>query len=273
MPAPNESRPTACREREPGLAKKSTQTPFLVRFPISHTPSCLFHEPLSSVDDTCKPESTVHFSQAQTAERAALSSGVLELPVPDTDAGLVVALRAGRQSAKAALFDRYGRHVQRVLSRVLGPDPDIQDLLQDVFVSALESIDRLSDPNALRPWLSRIAVFTARGRIRRRVRWRFIRSEPMEELTEVEANSASAEVSEALRATYRVLNQLPPDERIAFALRFIDGMELTEVAEASEVSLATIKRRLVRAQRRFVDIARHEPSLHEWLVRGARWTI
>ncbi len=215
----------------------------------------------------------MHTSQAKRTEQATTPNGVLELPVPDSDAGLVAALRAGRASAKVALFDRYGRHVQRVLTRVLGPDPDIPDLLQDVFVSALESIDRLSDPAALRPWLARIAVFTARGRIRRRVRWRFIRSEPLEELTEVEAHLASAEVTEALRATYRTLNQLPPDERIAFALRFIEGMELTEVAQASGVSLATIKRRLVKAQRRFLEAARREPSLQEWLIRGARWTL
>jgi len=198
---------------------------------------------------------------------------VLELPIPDSDAGLVAALRSGRQSAKAALFDRYGRHVERVLTRVLGPDPDIPDLLQDVFVSALESIDRLTDPNSLKPWLSRIAVFTARGRIRRRVRWRFIRHDPFDdEAAKVPAHLASAEVSEALRATYNALKQLPPDERIAFALRFIDGMELTEVAQASGVSLATIKRRLTKAQRRFVDVAKRDPSLQEWLIRGARWT-
>lgn len=211
-------------------------------------------------------------SQAQR-EKATLGGGVLELPIPDSDAGLVAALRSGRQSAKAALFDRYGRHVERVLTRVLGPDPDIPDLLQDVFVSALESIDRLTDPNSLKPWLSRIAVFTARGRIRRRVRWRFIRNDPFDdEAAEVPAHLASAEVSEALRATYNALKQLPPDERIAFALRFIDGMELTEVAQASGVSLATIKRRLAKAQRRFVDVAKRDPSLQEWLVRGARWT-
>ncbi len=213
----------------------------------------------------------MHSSQAQR-EKAVAGGGVLELPIPDSDAGLVAALRSGRQSAKAALFDRYGRHVERVLTRVLGPDPDVQDLLQDVFVSALESIDRLEDPNSLKPWLSRIAVFTARGRIRRRVRWRFIRNDAFDEVAEVEAHLASAEVSEALRRTYQALKQLPPDERIAFALRFIDGMELTEVAQASGVSLATIKRRLTKAQRRFVDVAKRDPSLQEWLIRGARWT-
>ena len=62
------------------------------------------------------------------------------------------------------------------------------------------------------------------------------------------------------------------DKFIAFALRFVDGMELVEVAEACEVSLATIKRRLARAQAKFTNIARTYPVLHEWLERGARWT-
>ncbi len=202
---------------------------------------------------------------------AAGSGGVVQLPIPDTDAGLVIALRAGRRDAAAALFMRYGAHVRRVLTRVLGPDPDIPDLLQDVFVAALESVNRLSDPSALKAWLSRIAVFTARGRIRRRSRWRFMRLRPWEELVEVEATLASAEVTEALRTTYRIMNRMPPDERIPFALRFIDGMELLEVAEACDVSLATIKRRLSRGQKRFIELAKQQPALADWLERGARW--
>jgi RNA polymerase sigma-70 factor (ECF subfamily) len=158
------------------------------------------------------------------------------------------------------------------LTRVLGPDPEISDLLQDVFVTALESIERLKEPSALKAWLSRIAVFTARGRIRRRVRWRFLRLVAQGDLPEVEATVVSAEISEALNATYRVLERLKPDERIAFALRFIDSMELTEVASACDVSLATIKRRLSRAQGHFIKLARDEAVLKDWIERGSRWT-
>jgi RNA polymerase sigma-70 factor (ECF subfamily) len=68
-----------------------------------------------------------------------------------------------------------------------------------------------------------------------------------------------------------VLGRLPVDDRIAFSLRFIEGLELTEVARACGVSLNTIKRRLDRAERRFVALAAREPSLREWLDQGARW--
>src|SRR5262249_4720499 len=158
-----------------------------------------------------------------------------------------------------ALYDRFAPHVQRVLCRVLGFDRDLADLHHDVFVRALGSLDGLRDPSALKAWITSIAVFTARTAIQRRVRGRWLSFLDHDELPEVEAVVASGEVNEALRATYALLDKLPADERIAFALRFIDGMELTEVADACGVSLATIKRRLARAEESFARRARAHP--------------
>jgi RNA polymerase sigma-70 factor (ECF subfamily) len=86
-----------------------------------------------------------------------------------------------------------------------------------------------------------------------------------DDVPDIEAPAAPPEDKEALRATYRILSRLPADERIAFALRFIDGMELTEVAAACRVSLATIKRRVARAKSTFEAEAGHHPSLGPWL--------
>jgi RNA polymerase sigma-70 factor (ECF subfamily) len=203
-------------------------------------------------------------SSAHLGPHASRGSSVVRLPVAETDVALVAALRAGRRDGAEALFDRYGAHVHRVLQRVMGPDQDLNDLVQDVFVAAFEAVDKLQDPSALRAWLSQIAVYTARGKIRRRVRWRLLTFRPLHELDEFHAPRHDGDVTEAVRATYRVLDRLPADERIAFALRFIEGMELTEVARATDVSLATVKRRLARAQRNFLELSAAEPSLAEW---------
>ena len=58
---------------------------------------------------------------------------------------------------------------------------------------------------------------------------------------------------------------------MAFTLRFVSEMQLTEVAAACRVSLATIKRRLARAEKRFVEAARENPALRERLEAGGRW--
>jgi RNA polymerase sigma-70 factor (ECF subfamily) len=206
-------------------------------------------------------------SQA-VAELLPLRTSQAELPSPESDELLVLSLKARHPDAGTQLFDRYAPHVRRVLVRVMGPDAELLDLVHDVFVTALESVNRLVDPKALRAWLTQIAVFTARGRIRRRVRGRLLRFLPFAELPEPELPPADFEASEAMRAVYRVLGHLDADERIAFALRFVAGMELTEVAASCEVSLATIKRRLARSQASFASAAAAEPSLAVWLHRA-----
>jgi RNA polymerase sigma-70 factor (ECF subfamily) len=198
---------------------------------------------------------------------------VIPLRVAESDAALVRALRAGDAHAGALLFDRYSLHVRRVLARVLGPDPELSDLLQDVFVAALSSMHSIEDPSALKAWLTRTAVFTARGRIRRRARWRFLRFVPDDELPEPAFPAQDAEGSQALTAVYRVLKTLPADERIAFALRIIEGMELTAVATACGVSLSTIKRRLSSAQQRFDELSAREPVLRAWVAKSGGLTL
>ena len=203
------------------------------------------------------------------AELLPLRKSQSELPAPESDELLVLSLRARHPDAGTLLFDRHAPHVRRVLVRVMGPDSEILDLVHDVFVTALESVNRLVDPRALRAWLTQIAVFTARARIRRRVRGRILRFLPFSELPEPELPPADFEASEAMQAVYRVLDGLDTDQRIAFALRFVAGMELTEVAASCGCSLATIKRRLARAQASFASSAEREPALAEWLKSSA----
>jgi RNA polymerase sigma-70 factor, ECF subfamily len=214
------------------------------------------------------PRSRVSRSAGEPA-----GSGVVvrTLPFVGDDAALVFAMRAGNRSALATFYDRYEGHVRRTLLGVLGPGQDIADLHHDVLVRALASIDKLRDPAALRAWLTSITLFTARTRLLRRSRSWWLRLLPWHEVPEVEAPMPSGEVTEALQVTYAILDELPVDERIAFALRFVGGVELTEVAEACGVSLATIKRRLARAEARFTALAREHPALTDWIEGGARW--
>jgi RNA polymerase sigma-70 factor, ECF subfamily len=194
---------------------------------------------------------------------------VRRLPLPDHDAALVDAVRARSPGATQALFDRHAAHVRRVLVRVLGVDPEIPDLLHDVFVIAFDSVDRLEETSKIRAWLTAIAVHSARGLIRKRARRRLL-AMLLPHTTPRSVPAPSAELSESLRATYRILGELKADERIPFALRFIDGMELTEVALACGISLATAKRRLARAQQNFLSAARGEPALEGW-IEVSRW--
>jgi RNA polymerase sigma-70 factor, ECF subfamily len=185
----------------------------------------------------------------------------------------VRALVERQPAAMAAFYDRYADHVLRILARILGGDQDLSDVHHETFVRALGSIASLRDPSRLTAWVTSVAVLSARTCLQRRSRRRWlILTEPEKlEAFDVHAPSAEPTVQEALAATYRVLDRLPPPERVAFALRFIEGMQLGEVADACGVSLATAKRRLQRAERRFMSLTRQHSVLAEWVVKGGRW--
>jgi RNA polymerase sigma-70 factor (ECF subfamily) len=189
----------------------------------------------------------------------------------ENDRVLVAALRRGDPAARAVLVERYEPLVERMVTGALGIDGETADVIQDVLVAVFEGIGKLKDPSALRSWIATLAVFTARGKIRRRRRWRWISFLAPEDVPEVPVFGPQGETQEAVRATYAVLATLPPDERLAFSLRYVSELQLTEVAAACKVSLATIKRRLVRAERRFVEAARANPALCDRLARSDRW--
>ena len=189
----------------------------------------------------------------------------------DDAAELVRALVAGDPRAQAAFFDRYQASVQRVLVRVLGADSELGDLLHDVFLRALRGVHAVKNPLALGDWLTRIAVCTAIDCLRARKRRRWLSFLPFEQLPEPAVACLDEDAREGVRGVYALLDTFPIDERMAFSLRVLAGMELTIVAEHCGCSLATAKRRIARAEARFLVAAREHPTLRAWLEAGDRW--
>jgi RNA polymerase sigma-70 factor (ECF subfamily) len=184
------------------------------------------------------------------------------------DVQLVGCLRAGTPRATSDLVERYGNHVRRVLFRVLGAeDSESGDLFQEVITHAWERIDQLADPRALKAWLTQIAVFTARKAIRRRRRRRWLTffADVPEPTGGAMASWAGPDLQEAARCVYRILERIPVDERIPFSLRMLEDLDLEATARACGMSVATVRRRLVKAERRFFKMARQYEALGPWL--------
>ena len=186
-----------------------------------------------------------------------------------SDEALVRAVQAGERWAASALVERYSAMVERLLRRVLGHDQEIEDLVQDALCTVLTSIHQVRDGAAVKGWVAQIAIHTAHRAIRKRRLYRWLLFWYPKPNEEMESPVGSRD---ALRRVYAALEELPPDERVPFALRFIDEMPLEDVAAACNVSLATIKRRLSRAERKFLAIAKRDGALTACIEEGDRWT-
>ena len=185
------------------------------------------------------------------------------------DAAILAAAAGGeRDRAAAMLFDRYGEVMRRVLQRILGATDDVEDARQEALLRTLDRLDRVESGAELRGFACGVSAFVAREFLRKRSRRRWLHLFSPDELPEPETRD-DEEAKSTVRAVYGVLDQLDADDRIAFCLRVIDGMELTEVADACGVSLATAKRRIAHAQERFAFHARRHPDLGAWVEGGA----
>ncbi len=190
-------------------------------------------------------------------------------PIPESkEHALVDGLRGKKSWAERELLVDYRPYAARVLCRMLGPRSDLDDLVHDVFVRALECIERLEPGQSIAGWLGAIAVFIAREDIRRHKRRRWLSFFSFDALPERESVEASPEISRALSAVYEALDTLEPDERIVFSLRHLDERKLEEIADLVECSLATVKRRLARADTAFAERAANDLWLADWLAEG-----
>jgi len=145
------------------------------------------------------------------------------------------------------LFRRYAPYVAAIAHRLLGRDEDVDDTIQEVFVAAVRGVHAVRDPAAIRGWLARVTVRVARQRLRkRRVRVFLGLDEPVV-YDNVVDQSASAEQRALVSRVYSILDGMPSNQRIAWALRHIEGEPLESVASLSGCSLATAKRRIAAA--------------------------
>jgi len=187
----------------------------------------------------------------------------------ETDAvvELVGRLQRGERSATREAWHRFAPMVRRMVIRTLGPSSDVDDVCQEVFMTFFERIGTLREARTAPAFIISITAF----KIRHHLRWRRVRrwlsfSGHVQDL-DGHAVRADSEPREALARFFEILDRLSPLDRTAFSLRFIEGLELLDVAAALDMSLATTKRRLTRTWARLAVFVNKDPALKDLLPK------
>jgi RNA polymerase sigma-70 factor (ECF subfamily) len=172
-----------------------------------------------------------------------------------SDAQLVALGCRGEAGALEILYRRHAAFAIHLAARIEGSSRDVEDIAHDAFVRAFERLDDLTDRAAFRSWLGAIVVHAVRSRMRRHRLMNLLglgrTSEPVD-LDALASPDASPHVRAQIAQIYALLRTLPTDDRIAWTLRCVEGHDLETVARMTRCSLATVKRRITRAQR-FLD--------------------
>jgi RNA polymerase sigma-70 factor (ECF subfamily) len=201
-------------------------------------------------------------------ESAPESGGrVLLFPDPSVsttdDAALVTMLVEGDVRAPRLVWQRFAPMVHRMLRRAFGPEYEIADLVQEVFLVLFRRVRTLREPQALSAFVIAITAHTIRYELRRKAAVAWLRfGEP----AVAKATEADLDARQAVKRLYRILDHLSVDDRTAFVLRFIEGLEIAAVSQALGVSPATTKRRVAHAWRRVLIHAQRDGALVEYLA-------
>jgi len=171
-----------------------------------------------------------------------------------SDLEIVRRVKAGEGALFELLMRRYNQRLYRVDRGIVKDDAEAEDVMQQAYVNAYTHLGQFADRAKFSTWLTRIAVYEALGRLRRR--GRLMEIDAMSEKGDPRAVLASRDLDpeqeamtgELRLALERSLDSIPEIYRTAFVLREVEGLSTAETAECLETSEDVVKTRLHRAR-------------------------
>jgi RNA polymerase sigma-70 factor (ECF subfamily) len=176
-----------------------------------------------------------------------------------TDEELIRDISRKSREAFAELVRRHQSRVYAVCLDLLHDPPSAEDVTQEVFLQVFRSAGRFRFECRVSSWLYRIAVSRALNLIRqrRRSRWQQVlslsdvRESPTDEKWKGSGEPSPEESFEqAERSAFirRVVDSLPPKQRVPLVLQKFEGFTSAEIAEILGLSLTSVEARIRRAK-------------------------
>jgi RNA polymerase sigma-70 factor (ECF subfamily) len=183
----------------------------------------------------------------------------IPLSVRVDEVELVNGLRTGVENAYETLISRFEQPVFNMITRLMDDPSEASDVVQEVFLKIFRNIGSFRGDSSLKTWIYRIAVNEARNH--RRWFSRHRRAEVAMETDSSEARNYSDWLADPGRSPFdtaldhetealieQALQRVNPKFRTALILREMEGLSYEEIAAVLEISLGTVKSRILRGR-------------------------
>lgn len=185
---------------------------------------------------------------------------------PQADAehdALVQRSQRGDRAAFSELFRRHRADVARLVYRMMGPTPDAEDVLQEVFLQVHKSLGEFRGQAKFTTWLHRVTVNVVLM-VRRAAKSRPVFTGEAPSEREPDAGiwpDEDASRKRRIEAFRRLLDRLAEKKRTVFVLHELEGLSPAEIAEIVGAPVLTVRTRLFYARREIAEMMRDEPAL------------
>ncbi|HFE47251.1 MAG TPA: sigma-70 family RNA polymerase sigma factor [Nannocystis exedens] len=176
-----------------------------------------------------------------------------------SEATLIALAATGDARALRTLYNRCEPQVRAFLLRMLGPDPELDDMIQTVFIRAFGALDSFRGDSKLSTWLYRICGNTCRNLIRSRYRRRRLHDALHFFTIAREGDRAHVDLG-ARNEALRLLQRLRPELREAFVLYHHEGLTIPEISTVLSLASSTVGDRLQRSRKELHKLASAKPQ-------------
>src|SRR3954462_5256278 len=168
------------------------------------------------------------------------------------DEEIVERVVAGDVALFELIMRRYNQRLFRIARSILGDDTEAEDVVQEAYVRAYKNLQQFGGRSRFATWLTKIAVYEASARRRKRRGLQLVAPEAFESSLMVDSSPdgvvdavSQKELNGVLKAA---VEALPIDLRVVFTMRSIEQLSTEDTAECLELTPANVKVRLHRAR-------------------------
>lgn len=175
------------------------------------------------------------------------------------EAELVARCRTGDREALARLFDAYYPRVRRMMIRLLGNHPELDDAIQNAMLEMYRGLPSFRGEAQLSTWTYRVALNVANQHLRRALRHPLPVALSEDHGAEDRRSAlANLEWKEDVERLWEVVRAMPKAKRDVFVLAELEGLSAAQIAETLGISPSAAYTRLHHARRLFWEKIRRQ---------------